>query len=471
LNFVFNQKFWKEFELRLGGQIDRKLGGIEAIRAVLNAVDAMDAQGEPAQKELALRQAWSGYVKSRVKSELELWNREEVDDKALDRAAMLCKTWADYLVLREQCQEIFLEFHDVIAGLVYREKRFEGGKGFDPAIFHAADALISDCATKTLANSLDPSFSMPSPREAIAWTIGRIVRLRYSEWTVFSLPLVAHEFGQLLLNDGDYKGLIKIFDGELKSTLMELNPEGRDALRSDLDAGTKRKFEGLAQKRVDNELRYYLADAFAAWVVGPAYAYAAIFERFSPTYPSTIEATDSFDHERAIMVLEVLRKMGEPGFASDDFNHESFKVRLDDLEEAWRKVVKRANFPTTSDTVSGEKRIDERRATLRKVSEKICQEYNDLFYLKLLLYTQSGSEGGEGWYKAQEWSVKWINALGNEGARALPDIEADARSTVRDALNAGWLCRASRPADVARIELALRKLLSDIVGQRRNSGI
>ena len=104
------------------------------------------------------------------------------------------------------------------------------------------------------------------------------------------------------------------------------------------------------------------------------------------------------------------------------------------------------------------------------MAEKICQEFHGLFYLKLLLYTHAGSEGGEGWYKAQEWSVKWIKALGKEGTRELPDIEVDARSTVRDALNAGWLCRASRPADVGRIEPALRKLLSEIVGQRRNGG-
>jgi hypothetical protein len=439
-------------------------------------VDALDGPGDASQKEDAFRQAWSAYNKSRVKSELEPWNQEEAQSNPPDRANILCKVWADYLVLREQCQDIFLEFHDVIAGLVYREKRFEMGSGFDRTIFDAADALISYCATNTIANSLDPSFSMPSPREALVWTIGRIVRLRYSEWTVFSLPLIAHEFGQLLLKDADYKGLARIFDEDLRHKLMDLNPELRDALKSNVDPSTKRKFQELAQKRVENELRYYLADAFAAWVVGPAYAYAAILQRFSPTFPSTIEATDSFDHERAIVVLEVLRKMGEkmgePGFATDGFDSVPFQARINKLQEDWDEVVKRANSPEAPETVSGKQRIEERRACLVKVAEKICQEFYGQTFLKLLLFTESGSEGGEGWDKAQEWSRLWIKALNKEGTSDLPALQVNAGSTVRDALNVGWLCRASRPepADVARIELALRRLLSEIVEQRQNSG-
>ncbi len=309
LNVVFNKKFWDEFELRLAEQSHQKLGGIEGIRTLLKKLDEAQTQGDPVKEGETLRQAWKVYLETRDQLKLEELNREEVERNPLERAAILCKAWADYLVLREQCQEIFLEFHDVIAGLVYREKRFEEGKGFDATIFYAADALISDCATKTL---LSPSFSVPSPREALAWTIGRIVRMRYSEWTIWSLPLVAHEFGQLLLSDSDYSEFTGIFDRDLKPRLMELNTELRDALKPDADESTKRKFRGLARKRVENELRYYLADAFGTWVIGPAYAYAAIHQRLNPTYPSTIETTDSFDHERAIVILGCSARWARP---------------------------------------------------------------------------------------------------------------------------------------------------------------
>ncbi len=140
------------------------------------------------------------------------------------------------------------------------------------------------------------------------------------------------------------------------------------------------------------------------------------------------------------------------------------------MEQTWEQMVKRANSLGTIDTDSGELRIKDRRPCLSEVIERICQSFFSRYYLMCLLYTRAGSEAAEGWDKAQEWSTKWIEALEMQGTRELPGIDVNAGFMIRDALNAGWLCRASRPADVTRIEPALRKLLSDILGEQRNSG-
>jgi hypothetical protein len=403
--------------------------------------------------------------------------------------------WADYLVLREQCQEIFLELHDVIAGLVYREKNFEAEQGrrvFDRTIFYIADELVTYCAK---GSSTFPSFTVPSPRETLARTLGRIVRMRYSEWTVWSLPLIAHEFAHVVLSEKEYSEIATIFDTKsLRSRMIELNREMGEALKPDPNERMRRRVSRLVRQRVETKLRYFLADAWSTWVIGPAYACAAIHLRLNPTQVSSLEAVDSFDRERAEVILGVLGKMGQPGIARNDFPREEFAAQVNNLKTIWNDMVHRANPPETADSPLPAAWIQARDQCLKEIVEVICRKFLTIMYFKLLLYTQEGSvtpqgaPGGaatpqKGWAAATGWCRRWMAEL--EGSMPLPAIDVTGFSTIRDALNAGWQCRMTRkqtrsssevkPArsssEVKRIEDALRRLCGDISEWRlRNPG-
>jgi hypothetical protein len=479
----FNKDFWNQFERRLMAQVSEKLDGVRGIRALLDQLDRVEGEDNPDSKARVLADAWADYQRTRKQLNFDALD-ETVDAQApaakavqasdragdaqspLTKAAALQIAWGDYLLLREQCQEIFLEFHDVIAGLVYREKNFEVGAGrsFDPTIFYAADELVTFCAEGILTS---PSLTVPSPREALARTFGRIVRMRYSEWTVWSLPLIAHEFGHVVLSESDYSEIAKIFDErDLRCRLANLNLAMCDPLNSGADASTKRPVHGLDRKRVETELRYFLADAWGTWVIGPAYACAAIHQRLNPMHVSTLDTVDSFDHERAEVIFGVLRKMGQKGFARDDFPTPQFEKLVKDLREVWDGMVNRANPAGTADPALRAQRIRDRSECLNDIVELICREFNSNKnkFIKLLLYTRAGGTTlPEGWRAAREWCVKWIGALDEGGGEPLPQIEVNGFSNIRDALNAGWQCRMARyPSEVKRIEGALRQLCGDI---------
>jgi hypothetical protein len=476
----FDREFWDQFQLRLTAQVGQKLEGVQGIRKLLDRLDEAEATSDPASRARILVDAWAEY--RTVREQLSFDTLDETGDaqtpvakavKALEtpgdsqsptaKAVALQIAWGDYLVLREQCQEIFLEFHDVIAGLVYREKNFEveEGRTFDPMIFNAADELVTQCAKGSL---MSPSLTVPSPYEALARTLGRIVRMRYSEWTVWSLPLIAHEFAHVVLSDPNYSGIAKIFDEKsLRDRLAGLDPEMRDALNPGADESTKRKVHGLARKRVENELRYHLADAWGTWVIGPAYAYAAIHQRLNPTHVSALDTVDSFDHERAAVIFGVLEKMGQRDYARErSLTPEEFQKLVGDLRKVWDDMVKRANPPDTVDSTLPAQRVQNRTDCLKDIVELVCRRFRAEPFFKILLYTRAGGATPEGWEGASSWFRQWDDDLRRGASRPLRRIEVSGSSHIRDALNAGWRCRMAWPSEVKRIEDALRQLCRDI---------
>ena len=108
--------------------------------------------------------AWTEEV-AKIERELDV---AEATPPPPDQRDRIAQAWKSYFALREKCQDIFHECLDVIAGLVFREKNF------DADICNAADMLIHMCSFP-----LAPPLTAPSPREALAKTFGRIVRMRH----------------------------------------------------------------------------------------------------------------------------------------------------------------------------------------------------------------------------------------------------------------------------------------------------
>jgi hypothetical protein len=125
-------------------------------------------------------------------------------------------------------------------------------------------------------------FTILAPNEFLA-PPARIVRLRFPETGIWSLPIAAHELGHYIVPKiGEY-------DDDGSSTFPFLDLQGEE--------------EERGPQRHRREL---FADAFAAYVVGPAFLMAYLFLRFDPNNRRTASWTHPSDSLRMEALLASL---------------------------------------------------------------------------------------------------------------------------------------------------------------------
>jgi len=306
------------------------------------------------------------------------------------------KAWGDYATETEHLNRVFAEYIDFLRGLALRDT------GFDEGICELADELINKWVTGDLQSSL----SIPARQEAMNKTLARIIRLGFPEWTIWALPLVACEFGHVVSDTQ-----------ELRKTLEN---------------------EGYRDKLPMRHLRHFVADAFATYIMGPAYACAAILLRFNP--PTAYQDQDEHPAEakRAYVIFTMLEQMNnENGMAGP------YTGIIQTLKDGWKAAVRQANPPdilTTQDEVQWEKWVE----TLKNT-----------FYFELgLLYSPS-------WRNVDRW---------REQLYSDQDFEVNGTEDLRDVLNAAWLCRIDHidedPSGTERIAARAKKLWKDITEKK-----
>ncbi len=163
-------------------------------------------------------------------------------------SAPLVDAWKEYAQrLYTSGERLFEEYVDLVSGVALRDT------GFDRGISRLAEELLKD--GRTIGSFTWNALTIPAREEALEVTAARIVRLGFPEWTIWTLPLAAYELGS---NYADYD----------KKVADRINWHGGEA----------------------DELMVLVADAFATYLLGPAYACAAILMRLDPA--------DSFDERR-----------------------------------------------------------------------------------------------------------------------------------------------------------------------------
>jgi hypothetical protein len=226
----------------------------------------------------------------------------QLGDPDAGRAAI----WDDYedLAYREGAG-LFGEYVDFIGGVALRNT------GIDHGVCQMADDLVARLY-RIGSTELFHSMTLPTRRVASERTVARIIRMGFPEWTVWAVPLGAHEFGHVVINDSDLRSSID-------------------------DAGQRWGFDPPV-------LDTLFADAFATSVMGPAYAYAAILLNLDPCGEDA-EAraaarrsgaarscpVASPDSRRAHVILRTLELMGEA-----DSSYEGVRRTL---VEAWTETL------------------------------------------------------------------------------------------------------------------------------------
>jgi hypothetical protein len=211
-------------------------------------------------------------------------------------------TWGALRGVQSQCDAVFKEALAYLQGVLVR------ASGLDRGLCTVADALLDDLSRR--AGVAWNRFTILADSEFFA-DMAAIVRLRFPELNVWSLPIAAHEFGH--------------FVGpalRLKSAGISRHP-----FEEILERESRRDARGW---RYTHE---YFADAFATYALGPAYACTCALLRFDPSTASTDGERHPSEAKRMHLILGILDEMNR----SEPL--EPFGGVLQVLQEAWAEQI------------------------------------------------------------------------------------------------------------------------------------
>jgi hypothetical protein len=341
--------------------------------------------------------------------------------------------WSSYSELREANSQIYREFLEAMLGLAMRRNKI------DEQTCRIADALI--VSMKSFLAKAD-ALAIPASHEAYSKTLARLIRMRFPEWTIWSLPLVAHEFGHVVIEDVSE---LLTFANDL-ATAAAL--QRQEFITNPANDAERRKNQAITRREVCR-IRQLMADAFAVYRIGPAYPCTLVLLRLSPVESDSDEGCPR-DAERAAVAIEVLRQMADASPKPTQFVD---IVKY--LEDEWSGMMKR----------SGVTPLDQNHCNaLLQLAGRIKQELDDVlvgagYSLRL--------PGGGGWNTAYGWYVEWAQQGKMDPNRLKAPENLNATSKIYDALNAAWAYRLfEKPTSLEPVARATRETCEAMIARR-----
>ncbi len=257
-----------------------------------------------------------------------LLSRKDYARRKLRRAAggglgakALLAGLADHTRGRET-HEIHREFVDLLGGLLLRYE------GHDAGICAIAEALLRQYAslggvswTSRVVMGRNPLFSP---------AVG-LVQIRFPEVEIWSLPLLAHEFGHVTaLATPDFRLLLD----SLPSAMARQHPQA--------DTWNDREFDRHVARRAIH-LHEFFADAFAVYCQGPAFAYVAVALNFNPLEAHRPRGAHPSHAERVEVIRRVMEAMNADAKA-DPFDPGPYADVLGRIDSWWRTGLPEAQL-------------------------------------------------------------------------------------------------------------------------------
>jgi hypothetical protein len=414
---------------------------------------------------LGIGQALKGILKNRAAGCTQTLSDLQNELKAGADAKDAWKEFGDKLDSRTL--PLFAEYVEFVGGLALRDA------GFDAGICQIADELIQSYEISPGART--DLLTIPVQQQAVALTLERIIHLNFPEWTIWALPLTAHEFWHIV-------------------------------------ACKNEKICRLLQKEIPGQvtakLDVYLADAFATYAMGLAYAYSAILLRFNPRPQRSGESalkknenvftrnegeSDSHD-KQADWVFERLKSLndeaaGKPwtSLISQLEQDWEAKLKLNEKEKNGESDAKRAfcvfamlkwmNKRDSARPWTGliDELEQEWEAALKQVNpaplaldHAFKEQMNNLIDgLGTMLHRETCFN-----FPVVNWGniVGWVDKLLDN---KVSEIQLQGTEELRHVLNAAWLARLQNPTKTKNIDEAaqyLRKRISDDKS-RRDKGV
>jgi hypothetical protein len=209
--------------------------------------------------------------------------------------------WRRYRNARDDAAPIVQQCLALIQGSLTRRNKVA------LEVCEVADALLDDLSGRTPVDW--GRFTILAEQEFIGG-VSEIVRVRFPEISIWSLPIAAHELGHFIAPD---------------------LPRGKD---EDRRFPVKELLDAAPDPRAMSRLYEYVADVFATYTVGPCYPIACVLLRFDPASVNEHPLDDHpSDDARVSAMLAVLERLdGKTG------QYAWIRERLDEL---WREGAPR----------------------------------------------------------------------------------------------------------------------------------
>jgi hypothetical protein len=350
-----------------------------------------------------------GRVAARFDKEL---TRLEAEHKTLKKKVTsghpLDACWHDLGEAQRDSGKVFDECLAFIQGALARKA------GLDEQMCGLTDDLLDDLAAYS---------DVPWGRFTLLATSefyldrAEIIRIRYPEVSLWSMPLAAHEFGHYLgpqLRQGQGGEYIYPFQ-----TLLRTADETRS---------------NSLHTPNWHHLQEHFADLFAAYTLGPAYAAAFIVLRMNPSQAQDDARTHPSGARRVHGILWTLDKMDELQATP---LRRPFRDVTKLLSEVWHNGLQQAEKP---------EKLSDADASL------VNQRMAELFDLLTSATPQRLGFGRDDWLRAEGVAAR---IAGDLAFATLPD-----QLSRRDVLNGAWLARlqATDKSPYALNDIAVRAL-------------
>ena len=297
--------------------------------------------------------------------------------------------WKEYEdLLRKQARPLFGEYVDFLGGLTLRDTALED------RVCEMIDVLLEGL--------VDNALTVPTRGWALSNAMNSVVKVGFPEWTVWGIPLVAHEVGLGFARSAEP-------DSQIHRMLEEHAQQGWTV----------------------PQLRVLFADAFAAYMMGPAYACAIILLRLQPHHHDSDSSDEPSDVDRARLVLSIVGRL---------VRGESYFEMVNTLDRLWGGAV--VNLAPVGEA-------EEAREAVEGTSPEDQ-------YLRNFPGVVFGWLEQQSWIKkfdAERWSATegWRRLLLANPLDTGAAVVADESDAVLVLLNAAWRARLDSPESAEQI--------------------
>jgi hypothetical protein len=350
---------------------------------------------------------------------------QRLEDQIQRRQGPLEPSWKQFQKISRASTTLLSEILAFLGGLLIRHSEL------DQRTCLVADGLCDYLATTS--QTYQGFLTIPATEDSFTG-LTNIIRIHFPDFSVWGLPVVAHEFGHYVVSERRDK----IFP-DLFVEILQAESQG---------LGTLKNNESILQEQ--------FADLFAVYTTGPAYACTCILLEFDPRQAHASRSGHPSDAERSHFILQALRMMQQ----GDRIKPYSWIINR--LHVAWLASMGAAGC-LESLTQEQKQRLDGR---LEKMYEVIDDPGRQL----------AGAH-----YEIRSWNR--ATSLSNALLRLSRDVTSlddrvindilrnplgghEDRVFLPDVLNAAWICRLQNeslsPDDISQGALRMcHKLIND----------
>lgn len=214
--------------------------------------------------------------------------------------------------------------------------------GLDRGVLKIADVLLDELSSADVSRA---RMTVLADREYYG-ELAEMIRLRFPDTTLWSIPVVAHEFSHFLVRS-------------LRVAIPRPPPRYRYPFEDLLDS---------TDSHERSRLEELVADIFATYAIGPAYGLMCVTLRFDTTERTAVD-----DHpSTSVRVEAILRSLRE--LTPDERDGHPYAAIADVIRNTWNELRGNEMTAVTPYEQSDLALLDEQFAAVRRVLEDVVPQ-------------------------------------------------------------------------------------------------